>query len=74
MLHSPFFINIDSCIMHFFCGRFFHVRRLRYEAGGRMTGSNLTTLSNQVRRESDFLFPNIKNCFESYSVRIYIFR
>ncbi|XP_020291822.1 uncharacterized protein LOC109858715 [Pseudomyrmex gracilis] len=34
----------------FFMGlyyRFFHVRRLRYEAGGRMTGSNLTTLSNQ---------------------------
>ncbi|GAB1863424.1 XK-related protein [Camponotus japonicus] len=34
----------------FFMGlyyRFFHVRRLRYESGGRMTGSNLTTLSNQ---------------------------
>lgn len=28
--------------------RFFHVRRLRYEAGGRMTASNLTALSNQV--------------------------
>ncbi|KAL6437871.1 hypothetical protein ACFW04_004299 [Cataglyphis niger] len=34
----------------FFMGlyyRFFHIRRLRYESGGRMTGSNLTTLSNQ---------------------------
>ncbi|CAK9817174.1 XK-related protein 6 [Anthophora quadrimaculata] len=34
----------------FFMGlyyRFFHVRRLRYEAGGRMTASNLTALSNQ---------------------------
>ncbi|XP_071559028.1 uncharacterized protein [Temnothorax nylanderi] len=38
----------------FFMGlyyRFFHVRRLRYEAGGRMTGSNLTTLSNQDNAE-----------------------
>ncbi|EFN84142.1 uncharacterized protein LOC105183515 [Harpegnathos saltator] len=38
----------------FFMGlyyRFFHVRRLRYEAGGRMTGSNLTTLSNQDNSE-----------------------
>ncbi|XP_066603249.1 uncharacterized protein [Prorops nasuta] len=34
----------------FFMGlyyRFFHVRRLRYEAGGRMNASNLTTLSSQ---------------------------
>ncbi|CAL7933438.1 unnamed protein product [Xylocopa violacea] len=34
----------------FFMGlyyRFFHVRRLRYEAGGRMTASNLAALSNQ---------------------------
>ncbi|XP_076641855.1 uncharacterized protein LOC143352831 isoform X2 [Halictus rubicundus] len=34
----------------FFMGlyyRFFHVRRLRYEAGGRMTASNLATLPNQ---------------------------
>lgn len=40
----------------FFMGlyyRFFHVRRLRYEAGGRMNGTNVvTTLSNQVRYRS----------------------
>ncbi|XP_012171798.1 uncharacterized protein LOC100652055 [Bombus terrestris] len=38
----------------FFMGlyyRFFHVRRLRYEAGGRMTASNLTALSNQDNLE-----------------------
>ena len=37
----------------FFMGlyyRFFHVRRLRYEAGGRMNGINVvTTLSNQAK-------------------------
>ncbi|KAG7206602.1 hypothetical protein KM043_000285 [Ampulex compressa] len=38
----------------FFMGlyyRFFHVRRLRYESGGRMTASNLATLSNQENIE-----------------------
>nr|XP_012149599.1 PREDICTED: uncharacterized protein LOC100881066 isoform X2 [Megachile rotundata] len=38
----------------FFMGlyyRFFHVRRLRYEAGGRMTASNLTALTNQDNLE-----------------------
>ncbi|XP_078034123.1 uncharacterized protein LOC144468486 [Augochlora pura] len=38
----------------FFMGlyyRFFHVRRLMYEAGGRITASNLTTLPNQDNLE-----------------------
>ncbi|XP_017888060.1 uncharacterized protein LOC108629737 [Ceratina calcarata] len=47
----------------FFMGlyyRFFHVRRLRYEAGGRMTASNLTaslsntSLSNQEEKQIDY--------------------
>lgn len=28
--------------------RFFHIRRLTYEVGGRMTTSNLAIMSNQV--------------------------
>lgn len=58
----------------FFMGlyyRYFHVRRLRYEAGGRMSGNNVvTTLANQVicaknanLKDSHF---HVCNAFEIY--------
>ncbi|KAF7417732.1 hypothetical protein HZH68_000385 [Vespula germanica] len=59
-LHQPNPVNLVlTLVALFFCGmffmalyyRFFHIRRLTYEVGGRMTTSNLAIMSNQDNSE-----------------------